>query len=157
MKLGEVRRKHGDLYGAIRAYQQLPRLDPQRKLGYAALFEAVALRDEALHAITPSRAEPLRRASSTPRSTTPKRCARWPAACSRAGYARAYELPMARSLRLAPLPDEALEHAAAAAVRASAAAGRRCSISSTCSIRRSDPTCSASRARAQLRGNAPVL
>jgi hypothetical protein len=111
MKLGEVRRKHDDLYGAIRAYQRLPALDPKRKLGPTALFEAVALRDEALHAITPSHAEPLAREyfAALDNAEDLRVLA---GRMLGAGYARAYELPMARSIQLAPLSDEALEHVA---------------------------------------------
>jgi hypothetical protein len=111
-KLGEVRRKQGDLYGAILAYEQLVRLDPQRKLGYAALFEAVALRDEKLHAIAPSHAEDYAKAFYAALDDA-EDLRQLAGRLLRAGYVRAFELPMGRALQLAPMPDDALEHAAA--------------------------------------------
>ena len=46
MKLGETRRNAGEHDGAIRAYRRLLMLEPSRKVGHAALLQAVALRDE---------------------------------------------------------------------------------------------------------------
>jgi tetratricopeptide (TPR) repeat protein len=112
-KLGEVRRKNGDLYGAIRAYQQLIRIDPLRKLGYAALFQAVALRDEALHGLAPSRAESYSQALYAALDDV-EDLRTLAARLLRTGYVRAFEVPMGRLLALAPLPDDALEHAALA-------------------------------------------
>ena len=113
MKLGEVRRKDGQLYGSIRAYQQLVRLDPRRKLGYAALLEAVALRDEALRSLTPSRAHAL--AQTFHASLEDGEGLRtFAGRMLRAGYVRSCEVALARSLAVSPLPDDALEYAAAA-------------------------------------------
>jgi hypothetical protein len=112
MKLGEVRRKDGQLYGSIRAYQEMLRIDPLRRLGYAALLEVVALRDEALRSLSPSHARALARqfhAALEDADALRTLAARM----RRAGYARAWEVPMARSLVVSPLPDNALEYNAA--------------------------------------------
>ena len=98
-KLGEVRRKQGDLYGAILAYEQLVRLDPMRKLGYAGLFQAVALRDEKLHAITPSHAEDYAKAFYAVLDD-PDDLRVLAGRLLKAGYVRAFELPMSRVLQL---------------------------------------------------------
>ncbi len=59
LKLGETRRDAGDLEGAISAYRSLVRLRPTLRLAHAALFEAVARRDERIHGLAPSRARSL--------------------------------------------------------------------------------------------------
>jgi protein O-mannosyl-transferase len=111
MKLGEVRRDRGDLYGAIRAYRTLVRLDPRSKAGHTALLQAVALRDERLRSLRPSRAREL--AQQYYASLEDGDALRTLAAgMLSAGYVRAAELPLWRSLDLAPFPDAALEHAA---------------------------------------------
>ena len=112
MKLGEVRRRAGDLHGAIRAYKRLLRVDPQRKLGYAALLQVAALATSGYAGCRRSRAERYSEQFYTAlddaqalRALAAACCGRAPA---RAGAA-------ARALaRLRPLPDEALEHAAEA-------------------------------------------
>ncbi|MFI5308341.1 MAG: hypothetical protein ACHQ53_13360 [Polyangiales bacterium] len=111
MKLGEVRRDRGDLYGAIRAYRALVRLEPMSKAGHAALLQAVALRDERLRSLRPSRAPELAREyyASLEDGDALRTLA---AGMLSAGYVRAAELPLWRSLDLAPVPDAALEHAA---------------------------------------------
>lgn len=111
-KLGEVRRRQGDLYGAILAYEQLVRLDPMRKLGYAGLFQAVAMRDEKLRGIAPSHAEDYAKAFYAVLDD-PEDLRVLAGRLLKAGYVRAFELPMGRVLQLAPIPDDALEHAAA--------------------------------------------
>jgi hypothetical protein len=110
-KLGEVRRDEGDLYGAIRAYRHLLRIDPQRKLGYAALFEAVALRDEKLRQLAPSRAERYAQAFYLALDDTPDLRA-LAGRLLLAGYVRSFELPMGLVLSREPMPDDALERAA---------------------------------------------
>ncbi len=111
MKLGEVRRAAHDLYGAIRAYRTLLRVDPGAKMGHAALFEAVALRDEQLRALAPSRAE----AYAKEYYDTLDDAGALRALAARllqVGYLRLPELPLDRSLLLQPFPDDALQHAA---------------------------------------------
>jgi hypothetical protein len=155
-KLGEVRRKQGDLYGAILAYEQLVRLDPLRKLGYAGLFQVVALRDEKLHGIAPSHAEDYAKAfyAALDDAEDLRVIA---GRLLKAGYVRAFELPMARVLQLAPMPDDAIEHAAALAFEQS-----QPSVALFYLEHMQRPTqepllqALAQRARA-LRGNAPVL
>jgi tetratricopeptide (TPR) repeat protein len=155
-KLGELRRKQGDLYGAIAAYKQLIRLDPLRKLGYAGLFQVVALRDEKLHAIAPSHAEDYAKAfyAGLDDSEDMRVLA---GRLLKAGYVRAFELPMTRVLQLAPMPDDALEHAAALQFE-----NNQPSVALFYLEHMQRPTqqpvlqALAQRARA-LRGNAPVL
>jgi tetratricopeptide (TPR) repeat protein len=112
MKLGEVRRKAGDLHGAIRAYRALVAIDPQRKLGHAALLASVALRDERLRGIAPSLAD--RYAEQFYGAIDDARALRELARrMLLTGHVRAMELPLARALEIEPLPDQALERAAA--------------------------------------------
>lgn len=113
MKLGEVRRDRGAFDGAIRAYQQALQLEPLRKLGHAALFQAVALRDERVRKLLPSRAERYTR-EYYERLGDPEALRALGARLLEAGYLRAPELPAERALALQPFPDQALEHAAAA-------------------------------------------
>ena len=113
LKLGEIRRRAGDLYGAIRAYKALVRIEPLRKTGYAALFEGVALRDEAIHHIAPSRAETLAQEFFNALEDTDE-LRLLAQRLLGAGYLRTFELPMARSLALRPVPDPALAQAAVA-------------------------------------------
>jgi tetratricopeptide (TPR) repeat protein len=114
MKLGEVRRDRGELDGAIRAYQHALQLEPLRKLGHAALFQAVALRDERGRKLVPSRAE-LYAHEYYQRLSDAEGLRALGARLLEAGYARAPELPAERALNLQqPFPDEVLEHAAAA-------------------------------------------
>ena len=111
LKLGEVRRETGDLEGSIAAYRQLVALDPGRKAGYAALFLAAALRDERRRGIEPSQAEA--HAARLYRVLDNADSLRDLAAqLLAAGYLRALEVPLARSLVLQPLDDRVLEHAA---------------------------------------------
>jgi tetratricopeptide (TPR) repeat protein len=113
LKLGEVRRRAGDLYGAIRAYQQLLRIDPRRKQGHAALLEAVALRDEKLRGLAPSRAE-LYAKSYYDALDDADALRALSARMLQSGHVRALELPLGRALQLRPVPDDVLEHAAMA-------------------------------------------
>lgn len=113
MKLGEVRRKAGDLDGAIRAYAELRYVDPARKLGYAALLHAVALRDEQRRGLSPSQAERFAQAFYRDIGNAPA-LHRLSARMLQAGYVRAAELPLGWALRIDPLPDDVLERTARA-------------------------------------------
>lgn len=113
LKLGEIRRRSGNLHGAIRAYKELLRIEPRRKTGYAALFEAVALRDESIHRIAPSRALALSEEFFNALED-PDELRTLAQQLLGAGYLRTFELPMARSLALRPVPDSALSKAAVA-------------------------------------------
>jgi hypothetical protein len=113
LKLGEVRRESGDLEGSIAAYRQLVVLDPGRKTGYVALFMAAALRDERRHGIAQSQAEA--HGARLFRVLDDADALRELAArLLAAGYLRALEVPLARSLALRPLDDRVLERAAQA-------------------------------------------
>jgi tetratricopeptide (TPR) repeat protein len=111
VKLGEVRLEADDLYGAIRAYKQLLRIDPRRKLGHAALLRAVALRDERVRDLRPSRAEALSREYYAQLDDAEALRA-LAGRMLRSGHLRALELPMHRALELQPVADSALERAA---------------------------------------------
>jgi tetratricopeptide (TPR) repeat protein len=117
MKLGEVRRESGDLDGAIRAYARMLALEPGYKLGHAALVQAVALRDERIRRLAPSRAEAYARAlydalddADALRALGARMLA--------TGHVRALEIPLARALDLVPFPDDALARAARTHFRA---------------------------------------
>lgn len=117
MKLGEVRREGGDLDGAIRAYSRMLQLEPGYKLGYAALCQAAALRDERIRHLAPSRAEAYARAlySSLDDADTLRTLG---AHMLASGHVRTLEIPLARALDLSPFPDDALERAATSHFRA---------------------------------------
>jgi hypothetical protein len=117
LKLGEVRRDAGDLEGAIRAYRGAIHAAPARKLSHAALFEAVALRDERYAQLRPSLARTLAHEYYRQldhldglRQLADGLIAR--------GYLRSAELPLQLTLLLEPLPDRVLQHAASVALRA---------------------------------------
>jgi protein O-mannosyl-transferase len=112
MKLGEVRRRAGDLHGSVRAYKELLRIDPARKVGYAALLQAAALRDEHLRGLSPSRAEAYA-AEFYEKAENPDALLALTAQMLQSGHLRALEVPLRRALDLRPVPDAALESAAA--------------------------------------------
>jgi protein O-mannosyl-transferase len=116
IKLGEVRRDAGDLEGAIGAYRAAVHVAPTRKLAHAALFEAVALRDERYAGLRPSLARSLAHQYyerldqlDALRQLADQLLGR--------GYARSAELPLQLALWMEPLPDSLLEHAAEVALR----------------------------------------
>jgi hypothetical protein len=112
MKLGELRRERGELGGAELSYTRAVALEPNRKLGHAAVLQVRALRDERRHAL-PSRADAYAKAyfEQLDDAGALRRLA---AQMLASGHARALELPLSRSLDLAPLSDAALEQAASA-------------------------------------------
>jgi hypothetical protein len=112
VKLGEVRLKNGDLYGAVRAYAELLRIDPRRKLGHAALLRAVALRDERIRGLAGSRADAYA-ADYYAQLDDPEALRALAGRMLQSGHLRALELPMRRALELQPVSDGALERAAA--------------------------------------------
>jgi tetratricopeptide (TPR) repeat protein len=116
LKLGEVRRDAGEFEGAIAAYHGAIRVAPLRKLAYAALFEAVARRDEKLFHLHPSRARELARVYYD-RLDHPEALRELLPQLWSLGYQRASELPLAALLAYQPLPDSALQHAAISALR----------------------------------------
>ena len=112
MKLGEVRRRAGDLYGAIRAYETAA---ADRPAAQGRPRRAAAERRAARRTAAPARAAraPTVRASSTTRRSTARRrcCALARAHAAPRPRARAGAAARARS-SCEPLPDDALEHAA---------------------------------------------
>lgn len=112
IKLGETRRDANDLYGAIRAYRRAVEVEPSLRLGHSALLLAVALRDEALGHLTPSRAQAYAREFHAAMDDAP-RLRKLASLMLTSGHLRALELPLARSLQLSPVDDETLERAAA--------------------------------------------
>jgi hypothetical protein len=111
IKLGEVRRDTGLLEGAIDADRHALRVAPGRKLSWTLLFEAVALRDERIFALQPSRARALAKRYSAALED-PNALRNLAGELLRARYLRTLELPMSRSIGLQPVPDNLLEHAA---------------------------------------------
>lgn len=111
MKLGEVRRESGDLDGAIRAYSRMLQLEPGHKLGYAALCQAAALRDERIRDLAPSRAEIYAKALYASLDDAEALRALG-ARMLASGHVRTLEIPLARALALSPFPDDVLQHAA---------------------------------------------
>jgi hypothetical protein len=117
MKLGQVRREHDDLEGAIAAYEQLVALEPTFKLGHSARFLAVALKDERDNGIAPSRAEAFARQfhgalddAAALRALSGRLLT--------AGYLQTLKLSLGRALDIEPFPDEVLESAALARLKA---------------------------------------
>lgn len=116
LKLGEVRRDAGQLEGAIHAYQRMIAVAPTRKLAWAALFEAVALRDERIFGMHPSHARTLAQRYYELLDHAPE--LRDFAGLLLAGrYLRALELPMSQALLLSAMPDNLLERAARTQLR----------------------------------------
>jgi hypothetical protein len=116
IKLGEVRRDAGDVEGAIRALQGAIHVAPLRKLAHAALFEAVALRDEQRRKLAPSRARQLAQQYYERMDSTAS-LRELSAQLLASGYLRTLELPMQIVLAREPLPDDALERVAQAQLR----------------------------------------
>lgn len=112
MKLGEIRRDRGDFAGAIRAYRRAIAVSPDLRLGHAALFHAVALRDERRRGIRPTGAMELARRyhAGLDRTDALRDLA---SELLGLGYRDATLLALGRSLDLAPVADERLERAAA--------------------------------------------
>lgn len=112
MKLCEVRRKRGELHGAVVACKKLVELEPARRTGHTALLLTTALRDERIRGLSPSRAE--RYAAAFHRGLDDAHALRLLAGqMLQSGHLRALELPLARALALEPIEDEPLERAAA--------------------------------------------
>jgi protein O-mannosyl-transferase len=117
LKLGEVQRATGQLEAAILAYRGAVMIAPLRKLAHAALFEAVALRDERWAARTPSLARSLAERYHS-ELDQPLGLRDFANSLYARGYTRSAELPLQAALAFDPLPEQALEHAAIAALRA---------------------------------------
>jgi hypothetical protein len=117
LKLGEVRRDAGQLEGAIMAYQGVVHAAPTRKLAHAALFEAVALRDERNAHRQPSQARVLAQRYYE-LLDHPDTLHRFSQNLSAQGYSRAAELPLQLALLREPMPDAALQSMALTALRA---------------------------------------
>lgn len=154
LKLGEVRREMGDLDGAVRAYGQLLALEPNRRLGYAALCQARAELDERRYGLVHARAEAYARELHANLDDAPA----LRGLASRmltSGYLGALEVPLARALALEPYPDETLERAALVQARAG-----RASIARFYLARMRRPTRDpelVSLLRGRLAGATPVL
>jgi hypothetical protein len=117
LKLGEVRRDAGELELAILAYRGAVLIAPRRVLAHAALFEAVALRDERMAGRHESLARSLAQRYYGELSK-PASLRDFANSLYSRGYIRSAELPLQAALALDPLPEQALEHAALAALRA---------------------------------------
>lgn len=117
LKLCEVRRDAGQLEGAIRAGREAVRVEPQRKLAHAALFFAVAMRDERFTHASKSQARELAeiyyKALDQPSALRAFISSLWSH-----GYLRATELPLSALLARESRSDAALGEAASAAQRA---------------------------------------
>jgi hypothetical protein len=110
MKLGEHRRDRGDLAGAIRAYGKAVEVAPDLRLTHAALFHAVALRDERRAGLLPRAMEWTERYGASLDSADALRGVGGDLLA--AGYKDAVLLPLGHSLDLDPVPDDRLEQAA---------------------------------------------
>lgn len=112
MKLGELQRDAGRYDAALRAYGRAIDVAPELRLGHAAVFNTVALRDEARAGIEPSRA--LAHAERYHASIDDPLALRDLAArMAEEGYRDAMLLALGRSLDLEPVADDRLERAAA--------------------------------------------
>jgi hypothetical protein len=112
MKLCELRRKAGQLHGAVTACKRLVDLEPTRRNGHTALLLSAALRDERISTRSPSLAERHAAAFHVAADDAP-RLRLLAAQMLASGHLRALEVPLARSLSLDPLQNEVLEKAAA--------------------------------------------
>jgi tetratricopeptide (TPR) repeat protein len=117
LKLGEVRRDAGQLEAAIAAYRAAIHVAPSRRLAHAALFEAVALRDEHRATLHPSAARSFAQRYYE-QLDHPEALRELAQALMSRGYLRAPELPMQTALLQDPLPDAVLERAAMTSLRA---------------------------------------
>jgi hypothetical protein len=117
LKLGEVRRDAGQLEAAIAAYRAAIHVDPSRRLAHAALFEAVALRDEHRARLHPSAARSFAQRYYE-QLDHPDALRELAQVLMSRGYPRAPELPMQTALLQEPLPDGVLERAAMSSLRA---------------------------------------
>ncbi|HKP64384.1 MAG TPA: hypothetical protein VJV78_46925 [Polyangiales bacterium] len=116
LKLGEVRRESGELEAAIAAYQAAVQTAPLRKLARAALFEAVALRDERIAGISPSQARALAQRFYE-QMDSGSGLQELAAYLLQRGYVRSLELPLQIVLAREPLPDDALQKIALAQLK----------------------------------------
>jgi hypothetical protein len=116
LKLGEVRRERADLEGAIAAYQAAVQVAPLRKLARAALFEAVALRDERNAGKKPSQARALAQ-QFYEQMGSESGLQEFAALLFQQGYIRSIELPLQIVLARKSLPDDALQKIALAQLR----------------------------------------
>lgn len=116
LKLGEVRRDQGELEGAIAAFQAAIHVAPLRRLAHAALFEAVALRDERFGKLTPSNARLLAQRYYE-HLDSQQGLQDLAAFLLQRGYARAVELALQIIIARDKLPDDALQKIARAQLR----------------------------------------
>jgi hypothetical protein len=116
LKLGEVRRDHGDLEGAIAAFQTAIQVAPLRKLAHAALFEAVALRDERIGSLAPSNARGLAQRYYE-QLDSQQGLQELASYLLQHGYVRTIELPLQIIIAREKLPDDALQKIARAQLR----------------------------------------
>ncbi len=116
MKLGEVRRDAGDLAGAERAYRRAVGAEPALRLGHGALFQSLAMQDEAEYELP---AEAVELSARYVRVADEYDGLRTLAGDMIAkGYRDSALLVLGRALDLNPLPDDRLEHAATIQVEA---------------------------------------
>jgi hypothetical protein len=116
LKLGEVRRDANELEGAIAAFQTAIQVAPLRKLAHAALFEAVAKRDERTMGAKTSNARALAERYYEQLGSQ-QGLQELAAYLLSAGYTRAVELPLQIILARERLPDDALQKIAKAQLR----------------------------------------
>ena len=116
LKLGEVRRDAGDLEGAICAYRGAVHAAPTRRLAHAALFEAVALRDERYAGRQDSLARALAR-QYYDKLDHPDQLREFAARLWARGYVRAAELPLQLAIAIDGWPDSMLQRAVSIALQ----------------------------------------
>jgi hypothetical protein len=116
LKLGEVRRDANELEGAIAAFQTAIHVAPLRKLAHAALFEAVARRDERMMGVKTSNARALAERYYEQLGSQ-QGLQQLAAYLLSAGYTRAVELPLQVILAREKLPDDALQKIARAQLK----------------------------------------
>jgi tetratricopeptide (TPR) repeat protein len=116
LKLGEVLRDRGELEGAISAYQTAIHAAPLRKLAHAALFEAVALRDERIAGRSPSIARQLAHRYYE-QLESQQGLQSLASFLLQNGYLRTMELPLQVVLARERFPDDALQKIARSQLR----------------------------------------
>ncbi len=110
VKLGEIRRRRGDVDAAIRAYARAIEVAPELRLASAGFLYCLGLRDEARHDLSPSQALAFSERYAV-QADEADRLRTLAGEMVDAGYRDAATYVLARSLDIDPVSDERIERA----------------------------------------------